>query len=300
MTPTAHDWIAAFGYLETSGVPMLYGDMPTLELIQQQFDSAPAQAWRTPSITPHAQSQTAGYAPSQQAAYPTVAAAPAKRPRLPQPVAPAHKPDETPIVTPPQPLNLPAGKAAALEHIAQHCQACQRCDLCRTRTQAVPGIGHPDAPVVFVGEAPGAEEDRIGQPFVGPAGQLLDRMMATIGLQREHVYIANVVKCRPPGNRNPQTHEVALCQGYLHQQLEVISPKVIFALGRFAIQSLLGSTDSVAAIRRHEHSWRGIPVLASYHPAFYLRTPTRKKDGWLDLIRLQQLLENNPKQPLIR
>ncbi|MEG3638812.1 uracil-DNA glycosylase [Magnetococcus sp. PR-3] len=294
MNPTAHDWIAALAYLEASGIPMLHGDLPTIEQIQNGWDAPPKRAWRAPVLqsdpsTPDVPPPSRQQMPDQDP--------PAflKRQSSKSGAPPPAKTKTTPVeVDVPKPLELPDDKAAALEHIAQFCKSCERCDLAQTRTQAVPGVGSPHAPVVFVGEAPGADEDRLGEPFVGAAGHLLDKMISAVGFQRSDIYIANVIKCRPPGNRNPQTHEVALCQGYLHQQLEVIAPKAIFALGRFAIQSLLGSTDSVAAIRRRQNAWRGIPVVASYHPAFYLRTPARKKDGWMDLIRLKQLLNEPP------
>ncbi|OSM01854.1 putative uracil-DNA glycosylase, family 4 [Magnetofaba australis IT-1] len=181
----------------------------------------------------------------------------------------------------------PEERPAALDELSAKVAVCERCQLCKNRTQAVFGVGSATAPVVFVGEGPGADEDRLGEPFVGAAGQLLNAMLGAAGFQREEIYIANVVKCRPPGNRNPLPEEMALCQGYLYQQLEIIRPQMIFALGKFAIQSLLGHTGAIAKVRGRIHHWRGTPVAASYHPAFFLRAPTRKREGWEDLLRLR-------------
>jgi uracil-DNA glycosylase family 4 len=168
---------------------------------------------------------------------------------------------------------------------------CQRCRLAPTRTRTVFGSGSTNPLIAFVGEGPGAEEDRQGEPFVGAAGHLLTRMLFALGLSREDVYIVNVVKCRPPGNRNPLPDEIAACEGYLFQQLTLLEPRIIVALGRFAILSLLGETGSVAAMRnRKDYTWRNIPVLPTYHPAFYLRQPSRKRDAWEDLLRLQAQL----------
>lgn len=179
----------------------------------------------------------------------------------------------------------------AIEKMVQKVALCQKCLLAHTRTQTVFGVGSPNAPVVFVGEGPGEEEDRFGKPFVGRAGGLLDRMFQAINFKRSDVYIANVVKCRPPGNRNPTPEEIALCQGYLFDQLELIRPKAIFCLGKFAILCLTGHSKAVGAAREKDFFWRGIPVIASYHPAYYLRTPSRKKDAWQDLLKLVKMLE---------
>ncbi|MBF0444965.1 MAG: uracil-DNA glycosylase [Magnetococcales bacterium] len=169
--------------------------------------------------------------------------------------------------------------------------SCQRCELHLTRKQAVFGVGSPTAPVVFVGEGPGADEDRLGEPFVGDSGKLLDKMFHSIGFKREDIYIANVVKCRPPGNRNPLHAEIALCQNYLIDQLQIIRPKAIFCLGKFALLCLLGYDGPVGKARGQSFSWRGIPVIASFHPAYYLRTPSKKNAGWQDLLKLQKLLQ---------
>ncbi len=193
----------------------------------------------------------------------------------------------TALTTPPLPTELRREKLQAMAHALM---PCSRCQLSRLRTNMVFGVGHVEAPVVFVGEGPGAEEDSRGEPFVGDAGKLLDKMLAAIALQRQDVYIANVVKCRPPGNRNPLPDEIHHCSPFLFEQLEIIRPRVIFALGKFAIQCLTGHTGPIGAIRGKMPRWRGIPVIPSYHPAFYLRSPARKKEAWEDLIRLKKVL----------
>ncbi|MEO5339707.1 MAG: uracil-DNA glycosylase [Magnetococcus sp. MYC-9] len=191
----------------------------------------------------------------------------------------------------PWPAPVPGSeRPALLAAMATDVAGCSRCSLAHTRTRTVFGVGNPNARVVFVGEGPGAEEDAQGEPFVGAAGKLLDQMVRAIGLQRADVYIANVVKCRPPGNRNPQAEEVAACQEYLFRQLAIIRPQILFCLGKFAILCLTGHADAVGKARGRPFSWRGIPVIASFHPAYYLRTPLRKRAAWEDLLRLMKQL----------
>jgi DNA polymerase len=162
--------------------------------------------------------------------------------------------------------------------------ACSACGLCRTRRQAVPGVGDARATWLFVGEAPGADEDRLGEPFVGQAGKLLDNMLAAIGLKRGvGVYIANVLKCRPPGNRNPEPAEVAACRPYLERQIDLIGPRVIVALGRFAALTLLDTDASIASLRGRVHDFRGTPLVVTYHPAYLLRNLPDKAKAWDDL-----------------
>ena len=216
--------------------------------------------------------------------------------------APAKKPP--PIKVEPEPVLKPSAdellmppvedsaKLEMLEKLQVKAADCQRCELHLARKQAVFGVGNPNAPVVFVGEGPGADEDSIGEPFVGDAGKLLDKMLKSVGYSRDDIYIANVVKCRPPGNRNPLPEEIALCQHYLIDQLQIVRPKAIFCLGKFALLCLLGYTGPVGKARGREFSWRGIPVITSFHPAYYLRTPSKKVAGWHDLLRLQKLLES--------
>ncbi len=169
---------------------------------------------------------------------------------------------------------------------------CTRCELHATRTQGVLGVGDVNADWLIIGEAPGADEDRLGEPFVGQAGKLLDAMLAAIGLKRgEDVFIANVLKSRPPGNRDPKPDEVAACLPYLERQIELIRPKLILALGRFAAQSLLASTESIARMRGRQHAYQGVPLIVTYHPAYLLRNLPDKAKAWDDLCMAKAVME---------
>jgi uracil-DNA glycosylase family 4 len=163
--------------------------------------------------------------------------------------------------------------------------ACTRCTLCNTRTQTVFGVGSQTADWLIVGEAPGAEEDRQGEPFVGRAGQLLNSMLRAIGLAREQVYIANVLKCRPPGNRDPSASEAAECLPYLEQQIALLKPKIMLAVGRIASQNLLRTDVTLGRLRQQVHRFglSQVPLVVTYHPAYLLRTPTDKRKAWEDL-----------------
>ena len=162
-------------------------------------------------------------------------------------------------------------------------KGCQACGLRKTCTQTVFGVGDERADWLLVGEAPGAEEDARGEPFVGQAGRLLDNMLAAVGLKRENVYICNVLKCRPPGNRNPEPFEVGQCAPHLLRQLELIKPKLILAMGRFAVQTLLGTEASIASLRGRLHRYQGVPLIVTYHPAYLLRNLPDKAKAWEDL-----------------
>ncbi len=167
--------------------------------------------------------------------------------------------------------------------------ACTACALCESRTQTVFGVGHEGAHWMIVGEAPGEQEDRQGEPFVGKAGQLLDNMLRAIGLTRgeaepaRQVYIVNTLKCRPPGNRNPAPAELAACEGFLIRQLQLVQPKIILAMGRFAVQSLLRSTEPIGRLRGRVHHYQGVPLIVTYHPAYLLRNLEDKAKAWDDL-----------------
>jgi uracil-DNA glycosylase len=160
---------------------------------------------------------------------------------------------------------------------------CRRCKLAGGRKNLVFGVGNPDAALVFVGEAPGADEDASGEPFVGKAGQLLTKMIAAMGFAREDVYICNILKCRPPGNRNPEPDEIEQCEPFLKKQLAAIRPRMIVALGKFAAQCLLRSDAPISALRGKFSSYEGIPLMPTFHPAFLLRTPSAKREVWSDL-----------------
>lgn len=189
----------------------------------------------------------------------------------------------SPIVAPIE-ISLPDIKGMDWQALQDCVKNCQACDLAKTRTQTVFGVGDPNADWLIVGEAPGAEEDKHGEPFVGQAGKLLDNMLAAIHLKRgENVYIANVLKCRPPQNRDPNGEEVQKCDPYLKRQVELIQPKLILALGKFAAQSLLNTQDSISGLRGKLHQYHGVPVVVTFHPAYLLRSPLEKAKAWEDL-----------------
>jgi DNA polymerase len=168
--------------------------------------------------------------------------------------------------------------------LAERVASCTRCRLCEKRTNTVFGVGDREADWMLIGEAPGENEDRLGEPFVGQAGKLLDNMLRAVMLARgDNVYIANVIKCRPPGNRNPEPDEVARCEPYLQRQVALVKPKIIVALGRFAAQSLLKTDGSIASLRGRVHQYEGVPVIVTYHPAYLLRSLQDKGKAWADL-----------------
>jgi len=171
---------------------------------------------------------------------------------------------------------------------------CTQCRLHRGRTHVVFGVGNPRADLMFVGEAPGREEDLQGEPFVGRAGQLLTRIIEAIGLTRRDVYIANVIKCRPPNNRNPQEDEIARCEPYLVRQIELIKPKLIVALGTFAAQPFLQTNLPISQLRGRFHDYHGVRVMPTFHPAFLLRNPERKRAVWEDMQAVQRELRRQP------
>jgi len=196
-------------------------------------------------------------------------------------------------LAPPEPLipllSSPSAALAALK--TEIGPACTRCKLhALGRTQVVFGVGNPQADLMFVGEGPGADEDIQGEPFVGRAGQLLTKIIEAIGLRREDVYIANVIKCRPPGNRNPEPDEVAQCEPFLFRQVDMVKPKVIVALGKFAAQCLLRSTEPITRIRGKEFKYRESILMPTYHPAYLLRNPSAKRDVWEDMKRVRAIL----------
>jgi DNA polymerase len=170
-----------------------------------------------------------------------------------------------------------------LESLAASAAGCTLCRLSEKRQSVVFGEGHPRAAVLFIGEGPGAEEDRTGRPFVGQAGRLLDQMIFAMGFERHEVYIANVVKCRPPGNRDPKDDEVAACAAYLDRQIELIQPKVIVALGKPASRRLTGTNKPMGALRGRWSAYRGTPLMPVFHPAYLLRQPKLKREAWDDL-----------------
>ncbi len=235
---------------------------------------------RTPSVsaTPPAVAPSASASPATRAGSrsPVAATAPA-----------------VPVVLGPRPAGVESMDWAALRDAVAGCQACT---LCQTRKQTVFGVGHPRASWMLVGEAPGEQEDRQGEPFVGRAGQLLDRMLHAVGLSRadappeQQVFIANVIKCRPPGNRNPLPEEVAQCEPFLQRQVQLVQPRLILAMGRFAVQALLKSTEPIGRLRGRVHDYQGVPLVVTYHPAYLLRNPADKALAWDDLCLAQEVI----------
>ncbi|HEX8183357.1 MAG TPA: uracil-DNA glycosylase [Blastocatellia bacterium] len=178
----------------------------------------------------------------------------------------------------------------SLEAIREDIGECVRCKLHEHRTHIVFGEGDPNAKLVFIGEGPGADEDATGRPFVGRAGQLLDKIIAAIGLKREEVYISNIVKCRPPGNRTPERDEVATCEQFLFRQLALIRPRVIVALGSPAFQTLVRTKETITRARGEWREWNGIMVMPTFHPAYLLRVPEKKREAWEDMKKVREYL----------
>lgn len=202
----------------------------------------------------------------------------ASREELPTPKSVAKQTPEPPTQSSPA-----DDKAQRLEAVVAQLGECNRCKLREKRTKVVPGEGNADARIVFVGEAPGLEEDRSGRPFVGPAGELLDRMILAMHFHREDVFILNVVKCRPPENRNPQPDEMDACEPFLSEQLRIIQPRIIVTLGKFASQRLLNVATPISRLRGRWMQYNGIPLMPTYHPSYLLRSPSEKRLAWDDL-----------------
>lgn len=209
---------------------------------------------------------------------------PARSPERERPVPAASQPAvQAPATSSAAPLADEPLPWASLGQIAQAVSTCTKCPLHATRTMTVPGEGNPRARLLFVGEAPGEDEDRQGRPFVGKAGRLLDQMIVAMGLARDEVFIANTLKCRPPGNRDPLEQEVAACLPYLRAQIALIRPEVICSLGRHSTNALLSRQSSLGKLRGQFFDYLGIPLLPTYHPSYLLRTPADKKHAWADL-----------------
>ena len=239
---------------------------------------------------------------------PIVAPPASAPPAAPAMAAPVALPVAAPIAVAPRPampvaLAPPAATSAdAMDwpSLRDAVAGCRACGLCETRRQTVFGTGHPQAHCMVVGEAPGEQEDAQGEPFVGAAGQLLDRMLAALGLGRgdgsgsgspaQQVFIANTLKCRPPRNRNPSPEELAACRPFLQRQVALVQPRVILAMGRFAVQSLLDSDAPIGRLRGTVHRWHGVPLVVTYHPAYLLRQPADKAKAWDDLCLAAELL----------
>lgn len=251
-------------------------------------------------------------------------ALPVTEPALPAPPAPTSAPVAKPAAAARPPAKAPTPAPAAplvaapavvlgsrpegIESmdwpaLREAVSGCQACGLCASRTQTVFGVGHPQAHWMIVGEAPGEQEDKQGEPFVGRSGQLLDRMLHAVGLTRaqadaaQQVYIANTIKCRPPANRNPQPQELAQCEPFLLRQMALVQPKVILAMGRFAVQSMLRSSEPIGKLRGRVHEVQGVPVVVTYHPAYLLRNPADKAAAWADLCLAREVMAAQPQSP---
>ena len=227
---------------------------------------------------------------------------PAERPVVTRPAErPVTRPEERPVVKASTPDESPSPAAptadagqARLDHIRTELGECTRCTLHTGRTKLVFGVGNPDADLMFVGEAPGRDEDRQGIPFVGRAGQLLTKIIEAIDLQRDDVYIANVIKCRPPDNRNPEPDEVRTCEPFLFAQIDAIQPRVIVALGSFAVRTLLRDEKTpISKARGRVYNFRGAKLIPTFHPAFLLRSPDRKRDVWEDMKKVRAILRED-------
>jgi DNA polymerase len=200
---------------------------------------------------------------------------------------------DQPALEPEPPITISRNAAEALAAVRADLGDCTRCKLHRQgRKQIVFGVGNPDADLMFVGEAPGGDEDIQGIPFVGRAGQLLTKIIEAIGLQRDDVYIANVIKCRPPQNRNPEQDEVETCEPFLFQQVDIIKPKVIVALGTFAARALLRTLDPISRLRGRVYEYRGAKLVPTFHPAYLLRNPASKREVWEDMKLVRWLLKS--------
>ena len=230
-------------------------------------------------------------------------ASPAPAPvRMSRPVA---APAEANSPSAPRPLAARPSGVAAMDWPAlrEAVAGCEACGLCRGRRNTVFGVGHAQAQWMIIGEAPGEQEDRQGEPFVGKAGQLLDNMLRAVGLTRaeagpeQQVYIANVLKCRPPMNRNPEPQEVAQCEPFLKRQVELVAPKLILAMGRFAVQSILQTGEPIGRLRGRVHAYQGVPVVVTYHPAYLLRNPADKARSWDDLCLARAVLRGGGPVP---
>jgi uracil-DNA glycosylase len=208
-------------------------------------------------------------------------------PPMEEPMPRSHRPPDAPSLFD----EAAAPSDDTLEAIRDDIGECTRCKLHEGRTHIVFGEGNPKAPLMFVGEGPGADEDATGRPFVGAAGKLLDRIIEAIGLKREDVYIANVVKCRPPGNRKPEKDESSTCQQFLFRQIDVIRPKIIVALGNTPVESLLGLKVGITKARGEFYDYHGIKLMPTFHPAYLLRDPTKKREVWEDMKKVRAELE---------
>ncbi len=276
-----------------------FGDLPLPDGVQRKrlfaLDPANLAALRASVSSPATPAAPAPHTPSP--------------PRTPAAPAAAGKPSAAPVAKTAPPAapaqGLASGPALAdlkpthgtLEELRSSFADCRLCGIAAARQNLVFGVGNPAADLVIVGEAPGADEDRLGDPFVGAAGQLLDKILAAIGFAREDVYICNILKCRPPNNRDPQPDEVHNCSPFLLQQLALLQPKLLLAVGRIAGKTLLGVESTLTEMRRTTHEFRGVPLVVTYHPAALLRNPHWKRGCWEDVQKAATLLRERGGKP---
>ena len=275
--------------------------MSRREQLLREMGLTPLWRLRTPQVADTADHAATDTQPEPDVVAPAFSPAIPPAPAIAEPDAPPAWLDEAPplddIPYPVEAAELsfdaaeaaPPSRAQQISRLDWHAlqaevATCTACGLCKTRSNTVFGVGSTQADWLIVGEAPGADEDKQGEPFVGQAGKLLDNMLAAIGLQRgEGVFIANVLKCRPPQNRDPNPHEVAQCEPFLLRQIELLQPKIIVAVGRIAAQSLLKNDAKIGALRGQVHRYHGVPLIVTYHPAYLLRSPLEKAKAWQDL-----------------
>ena len=269
--------------------------------------SAPARRDDTPRTVPDASAPSDDWAEMMRT---LKGVTPSTKPPIPSTPPVATAPGDAPVAPRPagtlriegivvplglrveRPAILAAGSEwASLDHVTAAIAACKACGLVNTATQPVPGVGDPNADVMVVGEAPGEKEDLSGEPFVGPAGELLNKILGAIQLSRDTVYICNVLKHRPPGNRNPMPDEVRACAPFLQRQIDLVQPKIILAFGTFAAQSLLGTKLAIGKLRQQIHWYQGIPLVATYHPAALLRNEAWKRPTWEDVKLARRVLD---------
>ena len=288
--------------IELGGAELYVEDVPRSAFrVPSSQTPVPTAEGTAPTPEPDNGSPLEERVPSRRLDFPAVPAEPGTRNAEPAPqgAVPKWRRDAPPIpgpglsIMPPEVglLGDEVTRLESLDAVAEMIRGCRKCALCRGRTNAVPGEGNPRARLMCVGEGPGATEDETGRPFVGAAGQLLDQILAAIECPRETVYIANIVKCRPPQNRKPLPDEATSCLPYLHRQIALVAPKVLIALGGTAAEWLLGVKRSLGDLRGQVHRYAGIPLIVTYHPAALLRNPNWKKPTWDDVRIARQLLD---------
>lgn len=299
-TERQHQMLAAMGLRPWGPARAAQSSAPAVAPAPQRppgAASAPVAVALRPMPEPQADVATSAPAPAPRSRPPVSAPArPAPSAPAPSPMVAAGAAAQATL----DPARLARIASLDWDGLRQEVASCQACGLCSSRKQTVFGVGHPQAHWMVIGEAPGEQEDLQGEPFVGAAGQLLDQMLAAIGLSRsegdaaQRVFIANTLKCRPPRNRNPDPAELSQCAPFLARQIELVRPRLILAMGRFAIQQLLATEEPVGRLRGRIHQAHGVPVVVTYHPAYLLRQPLEKAKAWVDLCLAAHTVENLP------